>query len=143
MKKFFAIFIFITSFCFADVTATITGVRLGDQHYVWIDIQYNIDGRVILNAYPFDMKNYAGKTNAEFFQWIKTNVEYQCDRYIEAEFRKKKNQSEIITKLNTLLLNKSMTKQNAELTFDKNNDGIDDLKWTIKTDGTYVETAVS
>ena len=144
MKKLLilAVLLGISLNCFADVIATFKGARVGERDYIWLDFDYNIDGKVISNSYPMDIKNYVGKTNAEIVAWIKNNIEYQCDRYIEAEFRKKSNQQAITDKLNTLT-GKSFTKTTADLLFDTNNNNLIDTKWTVKTDGSYTTSSVT
>jgi len=132
-------FCLLTTFAFADVKAKVLDIKILDRDYIWIEIEYDIDGKKVINSYPMDFQNTAGKTNQEILNWIDVNIKYQCDRYIEAEFRKKANDTIIKDKLQTLI-NKQVTKDSADLLFDTDNDGTPDIKWVIKQDGTYIET---
>lgn len=143
MKRFVLVLLFLcfSTTCFAAVTAKVLEVKCGERDYIWIKIEYDIDGVKTISSYPMDFKNIVGKTNAEILAWIKANVEYQVDRYIEAEFRKKINLATITDKLSTLV-GKTYTRDSATLQFDTNNDNVPDKQWVIKTDGTYVETTL-
>jgi len=132
----------ITSFAFADVKAKIVDIKRLDRDYIWIEIEYDIDGRKVTNTYPMDFKNIAGKTDQEITDWVDINIDYQIDRYIETDFRKNVNDSIIQQKLQSLV-GKEYTKKSAILEFDINNDGIADTEWTIKQDGSYVEKSIN
>lgn len=142
MKKFVMAICFLflmTSFAYAqNVKAKILGFRVGERDYVWVDIEYDINGKKVTNSYPMDFKNVVGKTNAEIENWLDVNIKYQCDRYIETEFRKKINDTIIKEKLNTLV-GKEYTKDTTILEFDVNNDNVLDKSWTVDIEGNYVE----
>ena len=122
-----------------NVNATITGFKVADRDYIWIQVEYDLNGVKVINNYPMDFKNIVGKTPQEIKNWIDINIQYQCDRYIEAEFRKKVNANIILNKLQSLT-NTTYTKNTTDLLFDTNNDDKPDKKWTVKMDGAYVET---
>lgn len=146
MKKLVLVLLFclITSFAFAqEIKAKVVGVDVGDRDYIWIGIEYSMpDGSKINNAYPMDFKNVVGKTNQEILQWIKVNVDFQIDRYIEAEFRKKVNLDIIQNKLSTFI-GREYIRDTATLQFDTNNDGQADYEWDVKTTGEYVEKTIT
>jgi hypothetical protein len=123
------------------VIAKVLDVQILNKDYIWIKIEYDVGGKKVINSYPMDFKNVVGKTNQEILNWIKINVEYQCDRYIEAEFRKKVNPSIIQQKL-PALIGKEYIKDSAILQFDTNKDGVADKEWEIKIDGTYIEKEI-
>jgi hypothetical protein len=100
-------------------TAKIVSVEKGDRDYVWLSIEVDVDGVKTMTKYPFDFKNYIGKTEQEFLDWIDINVNYICDRFIEAEFRKKFNADEVAKKINGLLINREYERENVELVTDK------------------------
>lgn len=123
------------------VTAKVLGINVGDRDYIWVTIEYDISGTKVVNSYPLDFKNTVGKTDQEIIDWIKTNVRYQMDRYIEAQFRKNNNAVTVANRLQALI-GQEMSKDSAILQFDANNDGTVDTQWEVKEDGTYIETSI-
>jgi len=126
----------------ADIKAKILDIKIKDRDYIWIKVEYDVEGKKIINEYPMDFKNTVNKTDAEIIAWIDVNIQYQIDRYIEAEFRKNINNQIILDKLQGML-NKQYTKDSTLLIFDSDGDGKSDIEWTIKTDGSYVEKNIS
>jgi len=134
--------LFICSFAFADVGAKVKNVRTGDRDYIWIDVEYNIDGKKVLNPYPMDFKNTVGKTDQEIISWIDVNIDYQMGLYIEDEYRKKENVRLVIEKLSSII-GREYSKDTAVLKYDIDGSGIADVELSVKTDGTSVEKAIN
>lgn len=126
----------------AQCLAEIKNIQISDKDYIWIEIEYEINGVKLKSSYPMDFQNVIGKTDEEIIKWIDSNINYQCERHIEADFRKKENLKVIKNKLISLI-GKKYTKETADLLFDLNRDGINDIKLTVKTDGTYVENIIN
>jgi len=111
------------------ITATIKDISVGDRDYIWLNIEFNVDGKVVYNKYPLDFKNVIGKTSQEITEWVDANINYQIERYIEAEFRRKAN-LDIIAKTINGMVGRNYSKDIAELV-------VDNATIIAKTDGTY------
>lgn len=116
------------------VSAKIIDIAVGEKDYIWLVIEYDIDGKKVINKYPLDFKNIIGKTAQEVTDWIDENIKYQMDRYIEATFRTIAN-TDIVTKTLSSLINREYTKEMAELVTDK-------IVIIVNTDGTYTKKVV-
>jgi hypothetical protein len=113
------------------ISAKVLSIDISDRDYIWIKVEYDIEGKKVINAYPMDFKNVIGKTSKEILDWVDVNINYQIDRYIEEEFKKKYNPKVIVDILQPLI-GKEYSKESADLK-------INNLTVTAKPDGTFIE----
>ncbi len=146
-------FCLIATFAFAGTSAEIISVEQDTRKSIVIWVQYKVDG-IEVEYYengslkkidgkcvaPFYMQysNAVDKTPVELEEWVKVNIEFQCDNLIKAKFYDITN-AELIASTISKKIGQQYSKEEAEVVFDIDNDGIVDKKWTVKTDGTYVE----
>ena len=139
------------------VQAELVHVEEGTNNNITLWVNFKVDGvdtiwldknkqpliRNGKNVWPYTMGwwNLSGKTNQQILQWIKVNIEHQCDNLIKKKYREVTVDSTISTKLINLV-GTTLTKETATIDMDTNNDGTKDLRIELSTDGTYTETVI-
>ena len=111
--------------------------------FVTIDKQGNPNIRNGINVWGFHTRaeRLAGKTNQQIKDWLRLNVETQCNNLILARFKQNANATLIADKMSAAI-GYELTVEEAVLELDSNFDGTVDTRWTVKTDGTYIEEII-
>lgn len=150
MKKWVLclVLLFMTSLAYADVTAEIVGKAIDDNGNIIIRTQYKIDGVEVVSRYPKDEQgryywvtryniiNFAGMTKAQIKQRVGRDIKAFAQNLIRQEYLKKANLA-----LDTSdVIGQTLTETTAEILVDTDGDGIPDKKWTVKNDGSKVES---
>lgn len=144
MKKFILVCLFlsITRFAFADVTATVIGNSIDDNGAIVVKTQYKIDGMEVSSPYPkvdgkycfwtrYDITNFANMDNKQIESYILKDI----TNFSETLIRKKYIAIQNALCNLTGLINKTSSVSTADILVDTNNDGQPDTKWIVKTDG--------
>jgi hypothetical protein len=72
------------------VTATIYSFYYDEvRNLIWVNIEYDIDGDIEYTPYPFNKASMVGLPLDQFQEWLRINILYQCNKYIEVEFKTK------------------------------------------------------
>lgn len=69
------------------VRATIKGFEIDHKDHILAIVEYDIDGKIITNPYPFSRNNLIGLPRDKAEAWLETNIIFQCDCYILSKFK--------------------------------------------------------
>lgn len=76
-----------------------------------INVEYVLpDGSRVLNPYFANFQNFIGLTPSQIETWIFNQINFQCDRYLEAKDKNAGVNSELISKSLSPLIGKTTTK---------------------------------
>lgn len=94
------------------------------------------DGTVAYGKYAVAPFNLYGKTEEEILSWAESNLNnINTNVTVNEFFKNNTNLAPLLSKL----IGRKYTSSEAEAKIDTDKDGIVDITYTIKTDGTYVE----
>ena len=108
------------------VTAKILGFKESGEGRgnIIIEVEYTLpDGSKVVNPYVAHAKNFLAKTPQEIQAWVQKQIEFQCERYLEAYGKAKVNDDLIKKSLNGLI--------NSEYSRDK-------VIWKVTNKGEWI-----
>ncbi len=150
MKKFLFLVLFLglCNFAFADVTAKIIAVDKDEQGSIRVKTQYFLDGIQVQSNYPpidgkyywvtrYSMENFAGMTKPQILARVKKDIQAFEKHLITKKFLQINN--DIFVTGSQDIVNTTDTQATASMYVDKNQDGILDTEWQVKSNGEKTE----
>ena len=142
------IFLFITTFAFADVTAKIIAVDKDEQRNIRVKTQYRLDNVEVPSNYPpldgkyywvtrYTVQLFAGMTKAQILARIKKDIIAFEKQLITKKYMEINNDAFVTAGQD--LVNATDTQTTASIYVDVNGDSILDTEWILKSDGTRTE----
>jgi hypothetical protein len=84
------------------VTAKLLSFEKSTNGNILINVEYTLpDKKKVTNPYHAQYLNFAGKTAQEITDFVKAQIDFQCERYLEAYLKSSINDN-VITELNSL-----------------------------------------
>lgn len=144
--------LFITTFCFGDVTWKVLKVDKDTNGNIQVKTQFKIDGVEVQSRYPtlngkyyfvtrFSAQNFWEMTAQEKKDFITAELDKHAQALIAREYMKKENDL-IITKDLVGLTSTVGTKTEAKVKADTDGNGLNDKEYTVKTDGTKTSKTI-
>jgi hypothetical protein len=86
------------------VTAEIIGFESGSNGNILINVEYTLpNSQKVLNPYQAKYSNFIGKTQGEITAFVKAQIDFQCERYLESYVKDIVNQDCINDSLKSLI----------------------------------------
>jgi hypothetical protein len=86
------------------VTAEIIGFESGSNGNILINVEYTLpNSQKVLNPYQAKYFNFIGKTQGEITAFVKAQIDFQCERYLENYVKDVINQNCINDSLKSLV----------------------------------------
>jgi len=85
------------------VQGKILGFETSPKGNIIIDVEYTLpDNTKVINKYHAQYLNFVNKTQLQIEDWVKKQIDFQCERYLEAYARAKINLDIIKNSLDSL-----------------------------------------
>lgn len=140
---------------YADSSGEIVRIDIGEDKNISVWVQYKLDGIEIESNYPkIDDKfvyrfrirytNLVGKTNNQIRTYIRNQIERHCENIIKNRFAELRNEADLNDRISKIggIIGSSLTKNSAFIDFDTDQDGANDTRWEVFTNGNYTETTI-
>jgi hypothetical protein len=152
MKKYLFLILFfsITSLCFANVTYEKVGQEIDPNGNIIVYTNFKVDGVDVPSPYPkidgksvkatrYSWANFYGMTDKQIADFIKADLERNCEGMAQQVYSKKENEK-LINDISAMTISGSVDGAVVKLDTDKN--GLPDKELTLKTDGTKTEKTI-